>query len=198
MKGQLRLLSGQKIKSPNNLTTRPTTSLVREALINILGKKTIDSSWLDLFSGSGIISCEAIQAGAKTIIAIDSDKKTAQICASNLSVISNQSKVDSSIKCINTDVLKWLKVGRERKKEKYQNAIPSIGFDFVYLDPPYRSNLYIAVLECLILGDWINKASLVICESSSSINFELPNPWVLKDKRVYGKSKLTFITPIQE
>ena len=197
MTGQLRLLSGRKVKSPNSSETRPTTSIVREALINIIGRKSINSSWLDLFSGTGIISCEALQAGAKKVVAIESDRITSKICRSNLILISNEIRSNSQIRAINADSLRWLKVGHAKQKEKNKNAIPSNKFDFVYLDPPYRSNVYSTVLKYLVLGNWINQGSLVICESSSLINIRFSNDWLLQDERAYGKSKLTFLTPSQ-
>ena len=59
MKTNLRLIGGKKLRSPNNSHTRPTTLRVREAIFNILNNKVENSNWLDLFSGTGSISCEA-------------------------------------------------------------------------------------------------------------------------------------------
>ena len=59
MKKKLRLIGGQRIESPNDFETRPTTLRVREAIFNILKKRVENSNWLDLFSGTGAISCEA-------------------------------------------------------------------------------------------------------------------------------------------
>ena len=59
MKTNLRLIGGKKLQSPNNSYTRPTTLRVREAIFNILNKRVENSNWLDLFSGTGAISCEA-------------------------------------------------------------------------------------------------------------------------------------------
>jgi len=70
MKTNLRLIGGKRIQSPNNIYTRPTTLRVREAIFNILSDKVENSNWLDLFSGTGAISCEAYNHGAKKIIAI--------------------------------------------------------------------------------------------------------------------------------
>ncbi len=198
MKGQLKLLGGQRIKSPNGLNTRPTTALVREALRNILGNALVESSFLDLFSGSGIISCEAIQGGAGKVVSIELDRKTAQICNSNLIRISKDAQNNSQFRSINSEVLKWLKGGHTLQKEKYKNLIPKYGFDFVYLDPPYKNNMYSAVLNNLILGKWINNQSFVICESDRSMNIELSDEWKVKDSRCYGKTRLTFLTPSQE
>ena len=74
MKTTLRLIGGRKIDSPNTIDTRPTTLMVREAIFNILKKKVENSNWLDLFSGTGAISCEAYNHGARKIIAFEKNK----------------------------------------------------------------------------------------------------------------------------
>ena len=80
MKGKLKLLSGKRIESPLTLKTRPTSSKVREALINILGDKLKGSSWLDLCSGSGAMACEVIQKGVVRVLAIEKQRETAKTC----------------------------------------------------------------------------------------------------------------------
>ena len=84
MKTNLRLISGKKLQSPNNSYTRPTTLRVREAIFNILSNKVENSNWLDLFSGTGAISCEAYNHGARKIIAIEKNKNNSKICLKNL------------------------------------------------------------------------------------------------------------------
>jgi len=74
MKTNLRLIGGKKLQSPNNTCTRPTTLRVREAIFNILNKRVENSNWLDLFSGTGAIACEAYNNGARKIIEIEKKK----------------------------------------------------------------------------------------------------------------------------
>ena len=74
MKTNLRLIGGKKLQSPSNIHTRPTTLRVREALFNILNNRVENSNWLDLFSGTGAISCEAYNHGARKILAIEKNK----------------------------------------------------------------------------------------------------------------------------
>ncbi len=198
MKGQLKLISGQKLQSPIGLNTRPTTSLIRESLMNIVGKDFENKSLLDLFSGSGIISCEAIQRNINKVVAIESDKKIYQLCSSNISKIANNLMEPPEINVIHCDAIQWLKNGYLKQKKNYGDVIPKNGFDFIYLDPPYALGFYSTVLKHLLSGQWINKNSLVICESSLSEEIELSGEWTLKDKRCYGKNKLSFLTPSQE
>ena len=75
MKTNLRLIGCKKLQSPNNSYTRPTTLRVREAIFNILKNRVENSNWLDLFSGTGAISCEAYNHGASKILAIEKNKK---------------------------------------------------------------------------------------------------------------------------
>jgi len=81
MKTNLRLIGGKKLHSPNNIFTRPTTLRVREAIFNIMRDRVKNSNWLDLFSGTGAISCEAYNHGARKIIAIEKNKINSAINA---------------------------------------------------------------------------------------------------------------------
>lgn len=54
---------GRYIESPFNNSTRPSSSMLREALFNIL-YSVEGFSVLDLYAGSGIIGIEAVSRGA--------------------------------------------------------------------------------------------------------------------------------------
>ncbi len=192
MKSQLRLLGGRKLKSPPGEATRPTTGKVREALLNIIGEKIENCNWLDLFSGSGVMSCEAIQKGAKRVLAIEQDKKVAKICQSNLISIVSSLNSTPIIDVFCREVISFLKQGSLHWTKALEKDAK---FDIVYLDPPYGSSIYYLVLDELVRGGWITDNSIVICEYSSSIKLEKPNLWIEKDRRVYGSSALLFISP---
>ena len=100
MKTHLKLIGGQKIYSPKTNLTRPTTLMVREAIFNILGRDVVNSLWLDLYSGSGSISCEAINHGAKKIIAIEKNREIAMICKKNLLSMIKPEEKDIKIEII--------------------------------------------------------------------------------------------------
>ena len=74
---KLRLSYGRNIKSPYGKKLRPTSSLVREAVMNIVAPKIRQSRWLDLYSGSGALGCEALHRGACKVVAVEKDKNTA-------------------------------------------------------------------------------------------------------------------------
>ncbi len=199
MRGQIRLLGGRKLKSPIGNPTRPTTSRVREAIVNILGKHIEDTSWLDLYSGSGTIGCEAIQRGAKTIVAIEINKNIFNICRSNLTMIANSSKKDINIEVINTDVKKFLNIGyREFCRNLLESKCIKLSqFDFVYIDPPYKINPYFSILEKLIKGNWASKKCIAICEFSKQQKIIIPSDWHIHNQKFYGNTGLVFLTPNQ-
>ena len=84
MKTNLRLIGGKRLQSPKNISTRPTTLRVREAIFNILNNRVENSNWLDLFSGTGAISCEAYNHGARKIVAIEKNKNNSKTLYINI------------------------------------------------------------------------------------------------------------------
>ncbi len=199
VKGQLRLSGGKKLNSPRGAKTRPTTSRVREAVMNILSGELDGCNWLDICSGTGIMGCEALKRGAKKIIAIEINKKTSEICNSNLRATADEVNHNNFIEVINSDAVSWLKGGclnQTRRFNEYSKDNDHL-FDFIYLDPPYKSKIYLPILQSLIKGKWLKNNSLVICEHSTESMLSIPSGWVIKDRRVYGSSGLVFITPNQ-
>ncbi len=197
MKGNLKLISGKRIRSPFNNKTRPTTSRVREALINILGKSLEGASWLDLCSGSGVMACEALFQGVKRVLAIEHQKQTAFICKSNLTDISKQFDDQMNIEVICKDVISFLKKGPKNNKIKFVRDFPQNDhqFDFIFLDPPYESVIYKDCLEILLFQNWIKRTSTLICECSSNRIPPIHNGWIINKKKVYGNTTLIFLTP---
>ena len=179
------------------MKTRPTTSRVREALINILGKSLKGTSWLDLCSGSGVMACEAILQGVNRILAIEHQKKTALICKSNLTDISKQFDDPIHLEVICKDVISFLKKGPKNNNIKFFRDFPQNDqrFDFIFLDPPYESSIYKDCLEILLFKTWIKSTSTLICECSSNRIPPIHNGWIINKKKVYGNTTLIFLTP---
>ena len=196
MKTHLKLIGGQKIESPKTDNTRPTTLMVREAIFNILNKQVINSYWLDLYSGSGSISCEALNHGAKKVIAIEKNRDSVMICKRNLSSLINSEKKDIDIEVICQDVLTWIR--HTQKKPSYSKIInlEKEKFDFIYLDPPYKIGLNESLLELIFLSNFIKKSTVVIYEHSKNIFVKENHLWKIIDMRKYGQTKLSFLIKI--
>ena len=197
MKTNLRLIGGKKLKSPNNTYTRPTTLRVREALFNILNNKVENCNWLDLFSGTGAISCEAYNHGARKIIAIEKNKKNSKICLENLLSLQDIDNRKNDIDVICKDVLTWTKPNYERNLSSKIMDLNKLKFDFIYLDPPYNENFHELVLSQIFNCNILKKDSTVICEHSPNLIIKKSTLWEAIDVRDYGQSRLTFLINVQ-
>ena len=199
MKGRLKLISGKRIESPSTQRTRPTTSKVREAIINIIGHKLEEASWLDLCSGSGVMACEALQNGVKRILAIEKQREMAKICKKNLIDVSNTLDHLFHIEVICKEMISFLKKGTKNKNIAFAKDSPSFDqrFDFVFLDPPYDSELYGLSQDILLSNQWVKKSSTLICECSSKTLPRIHNSWELNKVKTYGNTSLLFLTPNQ-
>ena len=195
MKTNLRLIGGRRLESPSNIDTRPTTLMVREAIFNILKNTVENSNWLDLFSGTGAVSCEAYNHGAKKIVAIEKNKIISKICLKNLHSLQNVDNRKNDIEVICKDVLIWTKPNTERNIFS-SNDFNKIKFDFIFLDPPYRATYHELVLNQIFNCNFIKKGTIVICEHSRDREIKTNILWKIYDVRAYGQSKLTFLIHI--
>ena len=196
MKANLRLIGGKRLQSPKNTYTRPTTLRVREAIFNILKNRVENSNWLDLFSGTGAISCEAYNHGARKIVAIEKNKNNSKICLENLNSLQNINNRKNDIHVICNDVLRWTKPDYERNLSSKNINLDKLKFDFVYLDPPYDVNFHELVLNQIFKCNFLKKDSIVICEHSPNLFIKKRNLWETKDVRDYGQSRLTFLIKV--
>ena len=197
MKTNLRLIGGKKLQSPNNIYTRPTTLRVREAIFNILNNKVKNSNWLDLFSGTAAISCEAYNHGAKKIVAIEKNRNNSKICLKNLFSLHDIENRKNDIDVICKDVLIWTKPNYERNSSSKIMNFNKLKFDFVYLDPPYDVDFYELVLNQVFNCNFLKKDSIIICEHSPNLYIKKSNLWETIDSRNYGQSRLTFLINVQ-
>ncbi|MGB6369942.1 MAG: 16S rRNA (guanine(966)-N(2))-methyltransferase RsmD [Atribacterota bacterium] len=118
---------GNILKSPKDLSVRPTSEKVREALFDILGTSIKETCFLDLFAGTGAVGIEALSRGAKKVIFIEKELKCIKIIKENLEKTGNsQNAVVYKI-----DFLLGLKL---LVKKNYL-------LDYVFLDPPYNREL---------------------------------------------------------
>ncbi len=195
MKTSLTLIGGKRIESPKSNKTRPTTLMVRQAIFNILNKKVENSNWLDLFSGSGAISCEAFNHGAKKIVAVEKDRITANLCKKNLFSLKDSQSRDIDINIICKDVIPWIRnfIGTKLLEK---NNLENIKFDFIYIDPPYKNNIYKSLLIDLFKSHLLTKKTIVICEHSKNEVIKKDPLWKVEDTRLYGQTKLTFLVKI--
>ena len=133
-----------------NSSFRPTTSISRKSLFDSIGKLE-GKSFLDLFSGSGIIGFEAASRGAKNVTFVEINKKYLN------HIILNAKKFEY-------DQFNFMARDAHRFIKKSKN------YDIIFADPPYglyEMNIFIEnALKKL------NKGGILILESSSKETLE--------------------------
>ena len=126
------------------------------------------ASFLDMYSGSGIMGLEALSRGFSRVVMIEKNKKIFNVIKSNI----KKYEKDNDIKLILGDSLKVC--------EKLQP------FNIIYIDPPYYSGVYEKSLE------FIFKICNGIIILEHVVDIDLTGFEVLKQKK-YGDKFVTFI-----
>ncbi|MEB3307761.1 MAG: 16S rRNA (guanine(966)-N(2))-methyltransferase RsmD [Cyanobacteriota bacterium] len=181
----LRVSGGRRLLSPPGLRARPTPSRVRLAVMNLLATRLAGCSWLDLFSGSGAMACEALLHGAARVVAVERDRRHAAVVRSNLeAVASGLAQPELRVHC--GDVLGWLRAGWEARGEQ--------PFELIYADPPYSAGLLEPVAELVARERWLSSKGLMLLECRSETSFRAPEGWSLVDRRRYGSSSVLRLT----
>lgn len=163
---------GRNIKAPDEKITRPTLSKVRMGVFNVLHSLIGDfegKSFLDVFGGSGIMGLEALSRGFSDVVVFEKNPKAAQIIKNNYSILglTPNLRIGDSLKFI------------DKLDEK---------FDIAYIDPPYESDLYSAVLDLLK-----NKSEYIIAEHSEELNIQ---DFKLIKTKNYGGKLVSFYTSL--
>lgn len=178
----MQLTGGQykntKLTTPSG--ARPTLSVVREGIFNILFSyfdEFEDKKFLDGFSGSGIMALEAHSRGFK-VLAIEKNGKIFKETRENFKKL----KIENSI--LLYDFEKFIKSTKET-------------FNIIYLDPPWDMN-YEKFIE-LSLKKLENNGLLIIeSDNKNKIDFstfENKNIEIIKDKN-YGRCRITILRAI--
>mgnify|MGYP003333396795 FL=1 len=170
----LRLSNGQKLHSPEGLEARPTTGLVRQAVMNILAADLGDCRWLDLCSGSGAMACEALLQGARWVQAVERNPKIAAAARRNLQGLGNRWQDHWALEV--TPVERWL---------QSQCKQP---FDLIYADPPYGAGLYQSIAELIKSGGWLHPDGQLLLECERQGKPSPPSGWSQHKERRYGRS----------
>lgn len=152
----------RQLKTPNSNLTKPTMDKVRAAVFNALGYDIINKNVLDLFSGSGSYGFEALSRDAKKATFIDNQAEAIKCIKENASAL-KEDNVDIHFE----DVVSFLKLTNEI-------------YDIVFVDPPYKLDIYIDVLNILNERSLLSKDAIIVLESEK----ELPI-----DESMYKKVK---------
>ena len=178
-------LKGRVVRLPAGSRIRPTADRVKESLFNIL-HSVEDSSFLDLFAGSGNVGLEALSRGARFATFVEKDIRLIRALQRSLVQLGFAARAE----VIAADAERGL--GRLVQRGDR--------FDIIFTDPPYDQGL---VLETLAWPDMrkalTENGTIVLQHSVREKPEELQvHSWIVADQRRYGDTVLTFLKKIWE
>ena len=169
---------GRKLRSVPGESTRPITDRTKESLFNIIGADIENSTFLDLFAGTGSVGIEALSRGAAFVLFVDYNQNAIQTIRANLS---------------NTNLTAGSRVMR-MDSFKLLEGEPRQSFDYIYIAPPQYKQLWKRALHSLdARPNWLSPDGWIIVQIHP-IEFEQVelNNLTEFDWRKYGSTLLIF------
>ena len=137
---------GRLIETPRGMSIRPTRSLIRQSLFNILGATVAGVRMIDLYAGAGTVGFEALSRGAGSVTFVDRDREALHL------IVTTAARLGCADRCtlVRSDAAAWLR----------RNSDDVDGTGLVFVDAPYRDTELDTVLG--LLGS--HPPALVVCE----------------------------------
>ncbi|PLS06586.1 16S rRNA (guanine(966)-N(2))-methyltransferase RsmD [Neobacillus cucumis] len=149
---------GRPLKAVPGNTTRPTTDKVKEALFNMIGPYFDGGTGLDLFAGSGGLGIEGLSRGLEKVIFVDRESKAIHVIQENLKACKFEEKTEVYRNDADRAVKALIKRG--------------ITFDYIFLDPPYKKQQLVSLMEKMDQQELVKENGIIVCEHSFDV--ELP------------------------
>jgi 16S rRNA (guanine966-N2)-methyltransferase len=173
-------LKGRKLVTVAGKDTRPTTDRVRESIFNILGDCVRGTRVLDLYAGTGAMGIEALSRGAQFVLFADSQKTALSALTKNLKTCLLERRSIT----IKWNILKDLNILRTHRP----------GFDLVFIDPPYNTDMIQPTLTHLGSSQRLVNGARLVIEHSPLEPLPANQPeFELADQRRYGKTLVSFL-----
>ncbi|MDE0408678.1 MAG: 16S rRNA (guanine(966)-N(2))-methyltransferase RsmD [Alphaproteobacteria bacterium] len=178
-------LRGRRLRAPAGVRVRPTGERVREALFDILlhggmARPLDGARVVDLFAGTGALGLEALSRGAASLTAVESEADVRGVLRANIEALGCADRAT----VVTSDAARL--------------PPAAAACDLALLDPPYRSGLAAPALGALVEGGWLAAEATVVVEHGADEPFEPPAALAVQDRRRYGRTALTFLSPVPE
>jgi len=162
---------GRRLVVPAGQITRPTRSLVRQALFDMMGPAIMGANVLDLYSGSGALGLEALSRGADHVIFVERHRRALAALKANLATCGPES---DEYTLVAMDATQWQPAGDQ-------------AIDVVQADPPFAlvDTLPEALEQPGVLAD---DALLVFHAPAERAAVDVGPGWILDRTRSYGRS----------
>lgn len=171
-------LRGRIVKtSRGKLDIRPAMDRMRESVFSIIAKDLPGKSFVDLFSGSGIIALEAASRGASKVSLCEKDRDKAACILENVKLAG---AIGIRIDCHFISAERFI----------LRNRTP---YDFAFLDPPFAYRYRNELLESASSHNLISKDGLLMIHFPAEADpGDTPGGLTRVDRRTYGRSVVGF------
>jgi len=168
----MHIISGKyqrrSLKFPKDRLFRPTKSIVRESVFNIIGNQIQQASFLDLCSGSGAMGLEAESRGASTVVCVDRDVKFLRY---------NKESLGAGIHIVRQDITRYLNT-------------TELTFDFIFLDPIWADkDIYTVSIQIIFNRLLLKSNGCLFVEHD--VNFSPGDLFEGSKQYKYGNSRLS-------
>jgi 16S rRNA (guanine966-N2)-methyltransferase len=175
---------GTRLQSVPGDITRPITDRVKESLFNILSPDLPDSTFFDLFSGTGSVGIEALSRGAKFARLNDLNRAAVNTIKINL----EKTHLADKAEVLQADAFSLLK------------RPPDKAFDYIYIAPPQYKELWKQALQELDRNPGWLKADTWVIIQIDPVEYEEQSLKCLREfeQRKYGSTLLVFYEVARE
>jgi 16S rRNA (guanine966-N2)-methyltransferase len=163
---------GRNIVCPPGVI-RPAMDRMRESFFSILGDIS-NRSFLDLYSGSGIIGIEAASRGANPVFLVEKDPGKRQ------TIVKNIAFVEEEIKLVVMPVERFIRMQK-------------IKYDYIFMDPPFDQKAKLKVIDSIGAYSLLAEDGILMIHHPREEDMpDSTKDFVLEDRRTYGGSILCF------
>ena len=182
----MRIIGGKfknkKIFLPTNKLTRPLKDIVRESIFNIIEhsnlieRKILNSSILDLYSGSGSFGLECLSRGASKVLFCENYLPAFEVLKKNIVYLDLNNQIELS----NEKVLKFI----ERLKNNETK------YDIIFMDPPYKEKKVNFLIDEILERKILKKNGVMIIHRHKKDDVVISRKLKILEERNYGISKI--------
>ena len=172
---------GRRLRTVSDLSVRPATDRVRQAIFDVLMNRIEfeGSLILDLFAGSGSLGIEALSRGAAHATFIENAHDAAAFIEFNLRTLGC---ADVAL-VLETDAMGFVRPG-------------SGPFDLVFADPPYAFGRTADIPEIVFGSGILRPGGYLLIEHSGDLSFGNAPAYRAGPVKRFGRTHVTFFTPI--
>lgn len=149
----MRVISGEmkgfKLKTRGH-DVRPTLARVKKSLFSILGEQIVESSFLDLFSGTGNIGIEALSRGARQAFFVERGIVQIKTIMDNIQRAHLEDRAHVVRMSVDVALKKFYKEGMQ--------------FNIIFFAPPFKKYLAESTLELLDARTVITEDAVIVVE----------------------------------